>query len=75
MDTTVWSGRGSRVQRDLSDLRREYAAGGMSDQSCADRIVEIVKQFGLRPVEPLPAPDPIEEDDLGVVCYQIVLPS
>lgn len=74
-DEALSSGRGSRVQRDLSDLRREYAAGGMSDQSCADRIVEIVKQFGLRPVEPLPAPDPIEEDDLGVVCYQIVLPS
>ncbi len=74
-DEALSSGRGSRVQRDLSALRREYTAGGMSAHDCADRIVEIVKQFGLRPVKPLPAPDPIEEDDLGVVCYQVVLPS
>ena len=32
-------------------------------------------QFGLRPV-PIPqAPQPIVEDDLGVVCYQVVLPE
>ena len=74
-DEALSSGRGSRVQRDLSALRREYTDRRMSAHDCADRIVEIVKQFGLRPVKPLPAPDPIEEDDIGVVCYQIVLPS
>ena len=74
-DDALSSGRGSRVQRDLSALRREHTDRKMSAHDCADRIVEIVKQFGLRPVKPLPAPDPIEEDDLGVVCYQVVLPS
>ena len=74
-DEALSSGRGSQVQRELSDLRRKYTAGGMSVRDCADRIVKIVDQFGLRPVRPLPAPDPIEADDLGVVCYQIALPS
>ena len=47
----------------------------MSLPDCARRIIDIVNQFGLRPV-PLPqAPEPITEDDLGVVCYQIVLPA
>ena len=47
----------------------------MSIPDCARRTTEVVKQFGLRPV-PIPqAPDPITEDDLGVVCYQVILPA
>ena len=62
------------VRRALSDLRRDYGEGGMSLVECADRIVAVVAQFRLRPVAlPRPSP-PITADDLGVVCYQVVLP-
>ena len=47
----------------------------MSVGDCARRIVDVVAQFGLRPVPPPRAPEPITEDDLGVVCYQVVLPG
>ena len=74
-DQALSVGRNNVVRRELSALRRSYGAGGMSVGDCARRIVEIVAQFGLRPV-PLPqAPDPITEDDLGVVCYQVILPA
>ena len=63
------------VRRELSALRRCYEAGGMSVGGCVRRIVDIVAQFGLRPVPATRAPDPITEDDLGVVCYQVVLPE
>lgn len=74
-DEALSVGRNNLVRRQLSALRRDYEAGGMSAPDCARRITDIVQQFGLRPV-PLPqAPDPITENDLGVVCYQIVLPA
>ncbi len=74
-DQALSVGRNNVVRRELSALRRSYGAGGMSVGDCARRIVEIVAQFGLRPV-PLPqAPEPITEDDLGVVCYQVILPA
>ena len=47
----------------------------MSVTDCARRITEIVTRFGLRPVQVPQAPEPIAEEDLGVVCYQVVLPS
>ena len=53
----------------------EHEGGGMSEADCARRIVEVVARFGLRPVEAPHAPEPITEDDLGVVCYQVVLPG
>ena len=72
-DEALSVGRNNLVRRQLSALRRDYEAGGMSLPDCARRIIDIVNQFGLRPV-PLPrAPEPITEDDLGVVCYQVVL--
>ena len=74
-DEALSVGRNNLVRRQLSALRRNFEAGGMSVADCARRITDIVKQFGLRPV-PLPkAPEPITEDDLGVVCYQVVLPA
>ena len=74
-DEALSAGRNNLVRRELSGLRREYEDGGMSVTDCARRIVEVVANFGLRPVEALRAPEPITEDDLGVVCYQVVLPS
>ncbi len=68
-------GRNNLVRRELSHLRRQYENGGMSVADCARRIVKIVARFGLRPVT-LPAiPQELTTDDLGVVCYQVVLPS
>ena len=74
-DQALSAGRNSLVRRELSELRREYEAGGLSVADCARRIIEIVAKFGLRPVETPRAPEPITEDDLGVVCYQVILPS
>ena len=34
---------------------------------------EVVARFDLRPVETPQAPELITEDDLGAVCYQVVL--
>ncbi|MCY4108757.1 MAG: C-terminal helicase domain-containing protein, partial [Chloroflexi bacterium] len=74
-DQALSVGRNNLVLRALSDLRRDYTGGGVSLTDCARRIVEVVERFGLRPVALPEAPAPIEEDDLGVVCYQVVLPS
>ena len=73
-DQALSVGRNNLVRRELSELRREYEAGGMSGADCARRIIEVVARFGLRPVEAPQAPEPITEEDLGVVCYQVVLP-
>ena len=73
-DQALSVGRNNLVRRELSTLRREYEAAGMSVSDCARRIVDVVAKFGLRPVEQLSPPEPITEDDLGVVCYQVVLP-
>ncbi len=74
-DQALSVGRNNLVRRELSGLRREYEGGGMSVADCGRRIIEVVERFGLRPVEAPQAPDPITEDDLGVVCYQVVMPE
>ena len=74
-DQALSVGRNNLVRRALSELRREYEGSGMSVADCARRIMEVVAQFGLRVVELPQAPDPITEEDLGVVCYQVVAPS
>ncbi len=67
-------GRNQRVRRAFSDLRREYTQGMTITETTA-RILEIVKEFGLAPVDPPTPPKPITSDDLGVVCYQVILPA
>ncbi len=74
-DQALSVGRNNLVLRELSELRRQYEAGGMSVTDCARRIVDVVARFGLRPAQASQAPEPITEDDLGVVCYQVVLPA
>lgn len=74
-DGALSVGRSNLVRRELSALRREHLEGGVGLSDCAHRIVEIVERFGLRPVRPPEAPEPITEDGLGVVCYQVVLPG
>ncbi len=74
-DQALSAGRNNLVRRELSALRREFEDRGMSVADCARRIIDVVARFGLRPIEAPRVPDPITEDDLGVVCYQVVLPS
>ena len=38
-------------------------------------LIDMVERFGLHPVAAPKAPMPITEDDIGVVCYQVVLPG
>ena len=72
-DQSLSVGRNNLVRRELSELRREYEGGGTSVADCARRITEVVETFGLRPVEAPQAPEPITQEDLGVVCYQVIL--
>ena len=74
-DQALSAGRNNLVRRELSGLRREHEDGGMSVADCARRIVEVVAKFGLRPIQVQQAPEPITEDELGVVCYQVILPA
>ena len=74
-DVALSVGRNNLVRRELSALRRQHVDGGVGLPDCAHRIVEIVERFGLRPVGSPAAPEPISADDLGVVCYQVVLPA
>ena len=74
-DQALSAGRNNLVRRELSDLRRQHAAGETSPLDCARRIVEVVERYGLRPVDPPDTPQSITEEDLAVVCYQVVLPA
>ena len=74
-DQALSVGRNNLVRRELSELRREHEIGGMSVADCARRIVDVVGRFGLRPVRASEVPEPISEDDVGVVCYQVVVPG
>jgi superfamily II DNA or RNA helicase len=65
----------ARVRRALSALRREHAEGGISVRECASRIVKLVEELRLSAVSPPPPPTPIQPDDIGVVCYQLVVPE
>ena len=40
-----------------------------------NRILDVVQRIRLRPVALPEAPVPITPNDLGVVCYQVVLPA
>ena len=74
-DEALSVGRNNLVRRQLSQLRRRYEGEGMSVADCSRQIVNIVEEFGLRPFQPTESPTEITEDDLGVVCYQVVLPA
>ena len=65
----------ARVRRALSALRREHTEGDMSVRECASRIVKLVEELRLSAVSPPSPPIPIQPDDLGVVCYQVVVPT
>ena len=67
--------RNPAVLRELSALRRGCESGAIGLADCAGGIAGVVERFGLRPVEE-PAPrERIGPDDIGVLCWQVVLPS
>ena len=67
--------RNPAVLKALSALRRDHEGGAVRLTDCAAGIDKIVKRFGLRPVDPPLRRDPIEPDDVGVICWQVVLPA
>lgn len=74
-DLALGVGRDALVRRALSQLRRKHEEESLSIRECAQEILQIVQSFGLAPVVPPPVPKPITREDLGVVCYQVVLPN
>lgn len=66
--------RSSAVRQALADVRKATADGTVSRDQAGERIVAIVRSFGLQAVEPAPALPIIDESDVGVVCWMAVLP-
>ena len=67
--------RSGVVRQTLGTIQRATDDGSLTRAEAVVEIVGVVESFGLRPVEPLPALDPITEADLGVVCWMGVLPQ
>jgi hypothetical protein len=65
--------RSSTVRQALVTIRDQLQSGALSREDAARRIVKLVDEFGLHAVPPPPALEPITEDDIGVVCWMIVL--
>jgi superfamily II DNA or RNA helicase len=63
------------VRRRLGELQALQESGEISRDEAATGVIALVEEFGLRPVKPLPRPEEITVDDLGVVCWMAVLPS
>lgn len=63
------------AKRTLHPFGPAASAIGEFSREGARRVVEVVKEFGLQPVEPLPALSPITADDVGVVCWMAVRPE
>jgi hypothetical protein len=66
--------RSSALRRALGEVEGAVLEADISKDEAAARIVSVVEQFGLRPVDPPPLASPITADDLGVVCWMGVLP-
>lgn len=65
--------RSGAVRRALNETRAELTEERISPNDAAGRVVALVQRLGLRPVE-RDLPEPITEDDVGVVCWIAVLP-
>ncbi len=66
--------RSGAVRRALNEVRAELSEGRITPNEAAAEVVELVRRLGLRPLEGEHVPEPITEDDIGVVCWLVVLP-
>ena len=66
-------GRNQPVRRALGNVRRLVDAEKITRSGAAKRIVNVVKMYGLRSVEPAPQREEITAEDVGVVCWMGVL--
>lgn len=66
--------RSSAVRQALGEVRRLETEGVIARDEAARQIVDVVQSFGLQPVEAAPPMEMITEDDVGVVCWMVVLP-
>lgn len=66
--------RSTSFRRGVTELEARTDAGEMTRDEAAEAIIELVEEFGYRPVSALARPEPISQDDLGVVCWMAVLP-
>lgn len=67
-------GRGNMVRHELGAVKRSMENGEIGNAEAARKIIKTVDTFGLRPVDPPPALNPITKDNIGVVCWMAVLP-
>lgn len=67
--------RSSAVRRALGQIQDRLASSAISRDTAAAEIIQLVDDFGLRPVDSPPLPERIDADDLGVVCWMVVLPQ
>jgi len=65
--------RSGRVRHELNEIRGAVAAGRMSRNDAAGRVVAMVRAAGLRPVAPDDVPEAISADDLAVVCWMAIV--
>jgi superfamily II DNA or RNA helicase len=66
--------RSSAVRRELNGIQAELREERISASEAAAQVVQLVDRLGLQPVALDDVPAPIAEDDLGVVCWMVVLP-
>jgi superfamily II DNA or RNA helicase len=74
VDAALSVERSSAVRRALREVQERLEAAEISRDAAAATIVEVVRDFGLRPVEAAPLPEKISVEELGVVCWMAVLP-
>jgi hypothetical protein len=67
--------RSTAVRRELNGIAAEAREEQISRNEAARRVVELVERLGLQPVRVDDVPAEITEDDLGVVCWMVVLPG
>jgi hypothetical protein len=67
--------RSTAVRRELNGIAAEAREERISRNDAARRVVELVDRLGLQPVRVDDVPPAITEDDLGVVCWMLVLPA
>ena len=67
-------GRSNLVRTELGAIRNTMKEEQITATVAAQKIVEVVQNYGLRKVKkPTPLKE-ITEDDIGVVCWMAILP-